>query len=170
MKGQHNVQEARQTVSNLLTMTGALCHNPEVLEARLREIPPEPGVYLMRDAQGDLLYIGKAKKLRTRVRSYFRESQRHSPRIALMTQQVNEIEFIVTDTESEALALEANLIKQHQPHFNILLKDDKRYPYVCITWSETYPRLFITRKRRPQSAQDRYYGPYVDSFSLRRTL
>ncbi|MFN5514355.1 MAG: excinuclease ABC subunit UvrC [Cyanobacteriota bacterium] len=151
-------------------MTGALCHNPEALEARLREIPPEPGVYLLRDAQGDILYIGKAKKLRTRVRSYFRESQPHTPRIALMTRQVNEIEFIVTDTESEALALEANLIKQHQPHFNILLKDDKRYPYVCITWSETYPRLFITRRRRPQSAQDRYYGPYVDSLSLRRTL
>ncbi|MBJ7899663.1 MAG: excinuclease ABC subunit UvrC [Cyanobacteria bacterium RI_101] len=151
-------------------MTGALRRDPKALEARLREIPPEPGVYLMRDAQGDILYIGKAKKLRTRVRSYFRESQPHAPRIALMIQQVNEIEFIVTDTESEALALEANLIKQHQPHFNILLKDDKRYPYVCITWSETYPRLFITRRRRPQSAQDRYYGPYVDSQSLRRTL
>ncbi|MGL5035174.1 MAG: GIY-YIG nuclease family protein, partial [Microcystaceae cyanobacterium] len=76
----------------------------------------------MRDRSGDILYIGKAKKLRTRVRSYFRESQPHSPRIALMVKQVAEIEFIVTDTEVEALALEANLIKQHQPHFNILLK------------------------------------------------
>jgi excinuclease ABC subunit C len=87
-----------------------------------------------------------------------------------MVQQVSEIEFIVTDTEVEALALEANLIKQHQPHFNVLLKDDKKYPYVCITWSEDYPRLFITRKRRLINQRDRYYGPYVDSYSLRQTL
>lgn len=89
-----------------------------------------------------------------------------------------DIEFIVTDTEAEALALEANLIKQHQPHFNVLLKDDKKYPYVCITWSEPYPRIFITRKRQfgnagsstSDSPKDRYYGPYVDSFRLRQTL
>ncbi|MGL5033435.1 MAG: excinuclease ABC subunit UvrC, partial [Microcystaceae cyanobacterium] len=140
------------------------------LEPRLQEIPTDPGVYFMRDRSGDILYIGKAKKLRTRVRSYFRESQPHSPRIALMVQQVAEIEFIVTDTEVEALALEANLIKQHQPHFNILLKDDKKYPYVCITWSEDYPRVFVTRKRRSGNAKDRYYGPYVDSRLLYQTL
>ncbi len=87
-----------------------------------------------------------------------------------MVQQIAEIEFIVTDTEAEALALEANLIKKHQPHFNVLLKDDKKYPYVCITWSEPYPRIFITRKRRAGNAKDRYYGPYVDSFTLRKTL
>lgn len=124
----------------------------------------------MRDRQGDILYIGKSKKLRSRVRSYFRPSQPHSPRIALMVQQVMDIEFIVTDTEAEALALEANLIKQHQPHFNVLLKDDKKYPYVCITWSEDYPRIFITRKRRLEKERDRYYGPYVDTRLLRYTL
>jgi excinuclease ABC subunit C len=141
-----------------------------VLTTRLKAIPQDPGVYFMRDRQGDILYIGKAKRLRTRVQSYFRDSQPHSPRIALMVQQVSDIEFIVTDTEVEALALEANLIKQHQPHFNVLLKDDKKYPYVCITWSEAYPRIFITRKRRLSNKKDRYYGPYVDSFSLRQTL
>jgi len=147
-----------------------LIQQPDLLENRLKEIPQDPGVYFMGDRQGNILYIGKAKRLRTRVRSYFRDSQPHSPRIALMVQQVSDIDFIVTDTEVEALALEANLIKQHQPHFNVLLKDDKKYPYVCITWSEDYPRIFITRKRRLNSKKDRYYGPYVDSFSLRQTL
>jgi excinuclease ABC subunit C len=147
-----------------------LLQDPDRLEQRLKEIPPEPGVYLMRDRDDHILYIGKSKKLRSRVRSYFRPAQAHSPRIELMVHQVSEIEFIVTDTEAEALALEANLIKNHQPHFNVLLKDDKKYPYLCITWSETYPRLFITRRRSLGNAQDKYYGPYVDTFRLRQTL
>jgi excinuclease ABC subunit C len=153
-----------------LALESSLIRDPELLESRLKEIPTESGVYLMRDQSGDILYIGKSKKLRSRVRSYFRPSQPLNPRIALMVQQVVEIEFIVTDTEAEALALEANLIKQHQPYFNVLLKDDKKYPYVCITWSETYPRIFITRKRRTDHARDRYYGPYVDTRLLRQTL
>lgn len=147
-----------------------LLKDPDRLENRLREIPPEPGIYYMRDASDRILYIGKSKKLRSRVRSYFRDLQALSPRIALMVRQVAEIEFIVTDTEAEALALEANLIKQHQPHFNVLLKDDKKYPYLCITWSEDYPRIFITRKRRLAKERDRYYGPYVDTRLLRSTL
>jgi len=147
-----------------------LINNPEHLESILKEIPPEPGIYIMREKEGNILYIGKSKKLRSRVRSYFRDSQRLSHRIALMVQQVTEIEFIVTDTEAEALALEANLIKQHQPLYNVLLKDDKKYPYICITWSEEYPRIFITRKRRLKNAKDKYFGPYVDSHLLRETL
>lgn len=150
--------------------TPTLVKEPERLEARLKEIPLEPGVYFMRDASDNILYIGKSKKLRSRVRSYFRNSHTLPPRLALMVMQVAEIEFIVTDTEAEALALEANLIKQHQPHFNVLLKDDKKYPYLCITWSEDYPRIFITRRRRMGKARDRYYGPYVDVGTLRRTL
>ncbi|MGB6298961.1 MAG: excinuclease ABC subunit UvrC, partial [Rivularia sp. (in: cyanobacteria)] len=114
--------------------------------------------------------IGKSRKLRSRVRSYFRESQKLTDRIAMMVRLVTDIEFIVTDTEAEALALEANLIKQHQPYFNVLLKDDKKYPYVCITWSETYPRIFITRKRRLGKEKDKYYGPYTDSRLLRGIL
>ncbi|MEM1369589.1 MAG: excinuclease ABC subunit UvrC, partial [Cyanobacteria bacterium P01_H01_bin.15] len=140
------------------------------LESRLKEIPPEPGVYFMRDKTGGILYIGKSVKLRSRVRSYFRDSQKLSDRIAMMVRQICEIEFIVTDNEAEALALESNLIKQHQPYYNVLLKDDKKYPYVCITWSDDYPRIFITRKRRARNSRDRYYGPYVDARLLRYTL
>ena len=146
-----------------------LLKDPDRLEARLKELPTEPGVYFMKDARDQILYIGKSKKLRNRVRSYFRDTHRHMPRTAVMVMQVAEIEFIVTDTEAEALALEANLIKQHQPHFNVLLKDDKKYPYLCITWSEDYPRIFVTRKRR-KNLKDRYYGPYVDAGLLRSTL
>lgn len=149
--------------------TLSLIDDPERLEARLKEIPQEPGVYYMRDRTDQILYIGKSKRLRSRLRSYFNGHDTR-PRIVLMMRQVVEIEVIVTDTEAEALALEANLIRQHQPHFNVLLKDDKKYPYLCITWSEPYPRIFITRKRRMAKERDRYYGPYVDSRTLRTTL
>ncbi len=151
-------------------MQRPLLEQPERLEQRLKEIPPEPGCYLMRDSDDRLLYVGKSKTLRSRVRSYFRSSHDLSPRIRLMVRQICEIEFIVTDSEAEALALESNLIKNQQPHFNVLLKDDKKYPYLCITWSETYPRIFITRRRRFRSPLDRFYGPYVDVGLLRRTL
>jgi excinuclease ABC subunit C len=149
-----------------------LLQQPDRLKARLRDVPSEPGCYLLRDADDRILYIGKAKVLRNRVRSYFQSGSghAHSPRISLMVRQVCEIEFIVTDSEAEALALESNLIKQNQPHFNVLLKDDKKYPYLCITWSEAYPRIFITRRRRFRSPLDRFYGPYVDVGLLRRTL
>ncbi|MFB2767881.1 excinuclease ABC subunit UvrC [Pelatocladus sp. BLCC-F211] len=147
-----------------------LLKDPQRLENRLAEIPPEPGVYLMRDGSDRIIYIGKSRKLRSRVRSYFRESQKLSERIATMVRQVTEIEFIVTDTEAEALALEANLIKQHLPYFNVLLKDDKKYPYLCITWSEDYPRIYITRKRLLSNQKDKYYGPYTDSHTLREIL
>lgn len=153
-------------------MSLPLLQQPERLKARLKEVPSEPGCYLLRDASDRILYIGKAKVLRNRVRSYFQSGSghSHSPRISLMVRQVCEIEFIVTDSEAEALALESNLIKQNQPHFNVLLKDDKKYPYLCITWSEPYPRIFITRRRRFRSPLDRFYGPYVDVGLLRRTL
>jgi excinuclease ABC subunit C len=151
-------------------MPELLLNHPDQLQERLKEIPLEPGVYFMRDRQDQILYIGKSKSLRQRVRSYFRNLGELSPRIATMVQLVAEIEFIVTHTEVEALALEANLIKKHQPYYNVLLKDDKKYPYVCITWSEDYPRIFITRKRRMGQPQDRYYGPYVDVHNLKQTL
>ena len=155
---------------DLGTGSGPLVQHPERLKARLKELPAEPGCYLMRDGDDRILYIGKAKVLRQRVRSYFHNSPGHSPRISLMVRQVCDLEFIVTDSEDEALALESNLIKHHQPHFNVLLKDDKKYPYVCITWSESYPRIFITRQRRFSKPHDRFYGPYVDVGQLRRTL
>ncbi|MEH1952919.1 excinuclease ABC subunit UvrC [Nostoc sp.] len=147
-----------------------LLKEPERLENRLAEIPPEPGVYFMRDGSDRIIYIGKSRKLRSRVRSYFRDGYNKSERIATMVKLVTEIEFIVTDTEAEALALEANLIKQHQPYFNVLLKDDKKYPYLCITWSEDYPRIFITRKRQFGKEKDKFYGPYTDAGLLREIV
>lgn len=155
------------------SQTLPLVKKPEELETRLAEIPPAPGVYLMRDESDRIIYIGKSRKLRSRVRSYFRDYTNKTQRINTMVKLVTEIEFIVTDTEAEALALEANLIKQHQPYFNVLLKDDKKYPYLCITWSEEYPRIFITRKRqlgKPKDKKDKYYGPYTDSGLLREIL
>lgn len=151
-------------------MASGLLQNPDRLEARLREVPLEPGCYLMRDRDSHVLYIGKAKKLRSRLRSYFRGHELLSPRIQLMVRQIYDIDFIVTDSEVEALVLESNLIKEHQPYYNILLKDDSSYPYLCITWSEDYPRIFITRRRRLRSPRDRFYGPYVDVGLLRTTL
>jgi excinuclease ABC subunit C len=157
-------------VVTISTQILPLVKEPERLENRLAEIPPEPGVYFMRDKSDRIIYIGKSRKLRSRVRSYFRDGYNKSERIATMVKLVTEIEFIVTDTEAEALALEANLIKQHQPYFNVLLKDDKKYPYLCITWSENYPRIFITRKRQLGKEKDKFYGPYTDAGLLREIL
>ncbi|BAY27906.1 excinuclease ABC subunit C [Calothrix sp. NIES-2100] len=154
----------------MIKVAQTLLKDTERLENRLAEIPAEPGVYFMRDADDRIIYIGKSRKLRSRVRSYFRDGYNKSDRIATMVKQVAEIEFIVTDSEAEALALEANLIKQHQPYFNVLLKDDKKYPYVCITWSEDYPRIFITRKRQLGKEKDKFYGPYTDAGLLREIL
>ena len=147
-----------------------LINNKELLKSRLSEIPKSSGCYLFKDIENNLLYIGKSKKLRSRVSSYFNNYSDLTPRLSLMVRQITEIEIIVTDSEYEALNLESNLIKTNKPYFNILLKDDKKYPYLCITWSEKYPRIFITRRRRNRNNLDRYYGPYVDVGLLRRTL
>ena len=147
-----------------------LINNKELLKSRLSEIPKSSGCYLFKDIDNNLLYIGKSKKLRSRVSRYFNNYSDLTPRLSLMVRQITEIEIIVTDSEYEALNLESNLIKTNKPYFNILLKDDKKYPYLCITWSEKYPRIFITRRRRNRNNLDRYYGPYVDVGLLRRTL
>ncbi len=147
-----------------------LINNKELLKSRLSEVPNSSGCYLFKDIDNNLLYIGKSKKLRSRVSSYFNNFSDLTPRLSLMVRQITEIEIIVTDSEYEALNLESNLIKTNKPYFNILLKDDKKYPYLCITWSEKYPRIFITRRRRNRNNLDRYYGPYVDVGLLRRTL
>ena len=147
-----------------------LIKNKDLLKSRLSDIPKPSGCYLFKDIDNNLLYIGKSKTLRNRVSSYFNNYAELSPRLSLMVRQITEIEIIVTDSEYEALNLESNLIKTNKPYFNILLKDDKKYPYLCITWSEQYPRIFITRKRRNRNNFDRYYGPYVDVGLLRKTL
>ena len=147
-----------------------LINQGPLLEAKLANIPKEPGCYIMLDYNNSPIYIGKSKYLKNRVKSYFRNYEKHTPRIKLMVSQISEIECIVTDTENEALTLESNLIKTHKPYYNILLKDDKKYPYICITWSEKYPRLFLTRKKSGLNSKDRLYGPFVDVNLARNTL
>src|SRR5699024_8078912 len=124
----------------LVTMSKAAEKIKNVKE-KVDNLPFEPGVYMFKDRGERLLYVGKAKKLRNRVRSYFQNSAAHDGRIKLMVSKINDLEVIVTDSESEALILENNLIKKHQPRYNIMYRDDKSYPYICITNSER-PRVF----------------------------
>ena len=147
-----------------------LLYDQKRLKELLKDIPSKPGCYLMLDKSERILYVGKSKNILTRVRSYFRDKNEHTPRISLMVRQIYDIHFIVTDNESEAFTLEDNLIKSNQPYYNILLKDDKKYPYICITWSDKYPLIYLTRKRRNRKNEDKYYGPYVDVSLLRNTL
>jgi excinuclease ABC subunit C len=138
------------------------------LDTRLRSVPTGPGVYLYRDSGGQVIYVGKAKSLRTRVRSYFRQSGALDTRKDRMVGQVADIEVIVTDTEGEALALENNLIKQNKPRYNVLLRDDKTYPYIKVTLDEPWPRAYITRRVRKDGAL--YFGPYFPAGLARKTL
>ncbi|MGE5597964.1 MAG: GIY-YIG nuclease family protein, partial [Bacteroidota bacterium] len=139
-----------------------------VTEAELSLLPKKPGVYLMRGAGGEVLYVGKARSLRNRVRSYFQASRPLDPRIQTMVNQIDRFEFIATDSEIEALALESNLIKEHRPKYNVKLRDDKQYPFLKITWEEEFPRLLIVRRVKRDGG--RYFGPYTDSGALRDTL
>jgi excinuclease ABC subunit C len=138
------------------------------LQARLDALPPRPGVYLYRNATGDLLYVGKAKSLRSRVRSYFQPSAKHAPRTAGMVAEIAELEFIVVDSEMEALILESNLIKRHKPPYNIVLRDDKSYPYLRLSLEDEYPRISLVRKIRP--GRSRYYGPFLPASVAHRTM
>lgn len=137
------------------------------LKERVGSLPQRPGVYIFRDGQGRILYVGKAVSLRNRVRSYFRQSG-HIGKVRTLMGQVADFEYIVTDSEVEALILECNLIKEHRPRFNIRLRDDKQYPYIRIDPTARWPRPEITRRVASDGA--RYFGPYTDSRSVRRTL
>jgi excinuclease ABC subunit C len=141
--------------------------NPTV-EAKLKRIPPGPGVYLYRDAGGQTIYVGKAKSLRNRVRTYFQLSRDLDERKDQMMDAIEDLEFIMTDTEGEALALENNLIKQHKPKYNILLRDDKTYPFIKLTANEPFPRAIITRRVRKDGAL--YFGPFFPAGLARKTL
>src|ERR1700740_276181 len=129
------------------------------LQAKIRTIPSEPGVYLYKNAEGEVIYVGKAKSLRARVRSYFAEGvgETNAKHGSLLRRAVD-VEYIVVANNKEALALENNLIKQKKPRFNILLRDDKTYPYVKLTLSERWPRVYVTRRLRKDGSA--YYGPY----------
>ena len=133
---------------------------------KLDALPGKPGVYQFKNAEGKVIYIGKAQNLRDRVRQYFHKSRVTDPRIGAMISQIVDVELTVTDSEIEALILEANLIKQLKPRYNVILKDDKSYPYIAIT-NEPYPRVFVTRRR---TSGFRYFGPYTDVKTMRSAL
>lgn len=134
----------------------------------LAVLPEKPGVYLMHDASGKVIYVGKAVVLKNRVRSYFRNLASHTPKVKAMVAKIAEIETIVTSSEVEALILECNLIKKYRPRYNISLKDDKTYPYLKVTLQEDFPRLYVTRRQLRDGA--RYYGPYADASAMHATV
>lgn len=129
------------------------------LSEKLKNLPDHPGVYIMKDAQGVIIYVGKAISLKNRVRQYFHSPANHDIKVRNMVPRIEDLDYIITDSELEALALESNLIKKHMPRFNILLKDDKHYPYIKINTKESYPRVEVVRKLGEDDA--RYFGPYI---------
>ncbi|AEF16578.1 UvrABC system protein C [Thermoanaerobacterium xylanolyticum LX-11] len=138
------------------------------IEEKLKLLPDKPGVYIMKDLSGKIIYVGKAVILKNRVRQYFQNQANQLPKVRTMVKHVADFEYIVTDTELEALILECNLIKKHKPKYNILLKDDKNYPYIKITVNEDYPRIVFTRKVDMDGAK--YFGPYSSAFAVRETI
>lgn len=140
----------------------------EKISRALAVLPDRPGVYLMRDDKGKIIYVGKAVVLKNRVRSYFRNLAAHTPKVKAMVDKIDDFETIVTDNELEALILECNLIKEHRPRYNISLKDDKSYPYLKVTMQEQYPRIYVTRRVLRDGAK--YYGPYADAGALHATV
>lgn len=138
------------------------------LEEKLKNLPVSPGVYLHKDEAGKIIYVGKAKNLRNRVRSYFQSGRGHDPKTRELVRRIRDLEFIVTDTEVEALVLESNLIKLHKPRYNVLLKDDKQYPHLKLTINEPFPRVMITRKIQRDGAL--YFGPFLPAALARRTI
>ncbi len=138
------------------------------VEEELKKLPNKPGVYIMRDAQDGILYVGKAVNLHNRVRSYFRENIGRGPAIDKMVQLIARFEYIVTDSELEALVLENNLIKEHSPKYNTLLKDDKTYPYIKVTLGEEYPRILFSRQMKKDKSK--YFGPYTSAAAVKDTI
>ncbi len=139
----------------------------ENVSEKLKNLPAKPGCYMYRGENSEVLYVGKAKVLKNRVRSYFQPSAKHSNRIARLVNKTRDVEWIVVDSELEALVLECNLIKQHRPPYNVRLRDDKSYPYIMIT-KENFPRVLFTRKVRKDGAK--YFGPYTSAYSVRETV
>jgi len=138
------------------------------IHEELKKLPDKPGVYIMRDLNGIVIYVGKAVVLKNRVRQYFQQSSNHPPKVQAMVSKISEFEYIVTDSEVEALMLECNLIKKYKPKYNILLKDDKHYPYIKVTMNEQYPRLLRTRRVEKDGAK--YFGPYSSGFAVNDTI
>lgn len=140
----------------------------ENIKVILDTVPPKPGCYLMKDVEGKVIYVGKAINLRNRLRSYFHASAQVALKTRQMVRRIDSIDWIVVDSELEALILEMNLIKKHRPHFNVRLKDDKRYPYIKVHWSDPFPKVTVTRQMVNDGS--RYYGPYTSVWAVHQTL
>lgn len=138
-----------------------------VISEKLKNLPAQPGVYIMRDIEGTVIYVGKAKILKNRVRQYFQKNSGHTPKVLAMISKINDFEYIITDSEFEALCLECNLIKKHKPKYNILLKDDKHYPFIKIS-NEEYPKISLVR--RPENDKSSYFGPYPNASVIYETI
>src|SRR5579859_2906907 len=149
-------------------MTDDAQGRPHPFKARLETLPTSPGVYIMRDAHQTIIYVGKAVNLRNRVRSYFGSLSGAAPKVARMVGHIADFEYILTDTELEALILENQLIKKHKPHYNVRLKDDKTYPYIRVTVHEEWPRVMYTRKLVEDGS--RYFGPFANAGAVQTTL
>ena len=145
-----------------------MCILTETVEEKLKLLPDSPGVYLMKNEQGRIIYVGKAVVLKNRVRQYFQSGKNHTPKVRAMVSHIADFETIMTGSEVEALILECNLIKKHRPHYNISLKDDKSYPYVKVTVQEDFPRVLITRRLMKDGA--RYFGPYTNATAVKDSL
>ena len=139
-----------------------------VIEEELKKLPRQPGVYIMHDVRDTILYVGKAVNLHNRVRSYFRPNIGRGPQIDKMVSMIDHFEYIVTDSELEALVLENNLIKEHSPKYNTLLKDDKTYPYIKVTLGEEYPRVLFSREMKKDKS--RYFGPYTSAAAVKDSI
>jgi excinuclease ABC subunit C len=142
---------------------------PENIKQILRTLPTKPGCYLMKDEDGKIIYVGKAKVLKNRVSSYFTKHADHTPKTLKMRALVRDIDIIVTESEVKALILEETLIKQHKPRYNIMMKDDARYPYIRVTWGDAYPKVETTRRVQPKDGH-RYFGPYAAMWAVQNTL
>ena len=129
------------------------------LEDELKKLPDKPGVYIMHDKQDTIIYVGKAKVLKNRVRQYFQSNKNHSAKVVQMVSHIAYFEYIVTDSELEALVLECNLIKEHRPKYNTMLKDDKSYPFIKVTVNEEYPRVLFSRTMKHGTGK--FFGPYT---------
>ena len=138
------------------------------LDSKLAMLPDRPGVYLYKDAKAQVIYVGKAASLKSRVRSYFQESRPRDPKTDALVRQIADLEYVVTDNELEALMLEANLVRKHRPRYNIVLRDDKHYPFLKLTTNEEFPRLVVARRVHQDGAT--YYGPFYPATAMRETL
>ena len=138
------------------------------IQEELKKLPGKPGVYLMHDADDTIIYVGKAISLKNRVRQYFQTSRNKGPKIERMVTHIARFEYIVTDSELEALVLECNLIKEHRPKYNTMLKDDKAYPYIKVTVNEDFPRILFSHQMKKDKAK--YFGPYTSAGAVKDTI